>query len=151
GQSTGGVGAVTISSNGTLQTGSLWLGKNNVTAGVGGVMLTNGGTLEANFIQGGQNGLGLISGLDGILQFSTNYPLSSPGTINLTNAMISFRGIADAPTTLLTGGGISNVQFSGGVRLKLMNASNSLVAGIVLQTNSPGNFSGIVLAGNNNA
>ncbi|MCC7517664.1 MAG: hypothetical protein IT578_00600 [Verrucomicrobiae bacterium] len=154
-------GAVVVTGSGSMirLAGGVSIGSNSVNNqafGHGSLLLTDGGALEANTIYGGEGGTGTITNRGGIFQFTLNAPTINPltpGAIVVTNGIVSFRAIANAPV-LLGGTQLTNLTFQGNNAFQLNAATNATgLAGYtfdsVANTGSPTNYQRLILTGNN--
>jgi T5SS/PEP-CTERM-associated repeat protein len=151
GADTGGRGTVFVSgSTGLLRVGGvLAVGSDALTDGRGGVRVDRDGILEANLITTGEDSTGALTNSGGVYQFTTNAPSIPAGSVFLSNGIISFRGITDAPVSILNTPGVSNVIRTGGTYFQLNSASNSHENLIQLDPAPGANYQGVILRGTN--
>lgn len=99
----------------------------NGTSGV--ILITDRGTLEANSITNGLFGTGNITNINGVFQFTTAAPsimTNAGGTIFLTNGVISYRDVANAPVLITNN--VSRISMFGSNTFMLNNSTNAILS-----------------------
>jgi T5SS/PEP-CTERM-associated repeat protein len=118
----------------------LWTGSGG-SEGVGNVIVTNGAVLEANVID---VSAALPLHISGVLQFSTNLPSIPDGVVTLSSGVLSFRDVSSTDIRLV-GGPLEAITRLGNTRLRLINATNATVPGLVLQAGDSESYSELLL------
>lgn len=134
--------------------GSVWTVNGTLQAGVNGmsnvVLITDGGTLEANTIITGGGTASTITNRGGIYQFTSASPTitaaSGAGSIMMSNATISYRGVASAD---IHNAQVGNIAKQGENTFQLDNSTNVNVASYTFNTGNPSNYYRLALKNGN--
>lgn len=158
GRSAGGSGSILVTGAESLLStpGGVAVGSNGTLNGYGHLLVADGGIVQATRLESGYDGTGTISNRGGVFQFTTATPTISPltaGSIVVTNGVIGFRAIHDAPVNL-GGTSLTNLVFQGDNSFRLNAATNA--AGLasytfdsVANTGQATNYQRLILTGKN--
>ena len=120
----------TFASNVVLNGGGTFGSLASTNNFAGGLLIRNGGIFN---VQDASLTTGVISNRGGVFQFSSATPTfttNAPNTLILTNGVVSFNQIANAPL-LIGGSQLTNITYQGLNSYRLNNASNSYVSSYV--------------------
>ncbi|MCC7517567.1 MAG: hypothetical protein IT578_00110 [Verrucomicrobiae bacterium] len=131
--------------NSLLSVADLYVGT-NPTANASLVLVKDAATLAV--VTRMTAGPGIISNLGGVFQFGAGNPIINtnvPGSIVLSNGVVSFKGVSDA----VVNGQITKFTFLDRNTLRLDGTTNSAVATYAIGTNAGTTFASLNLTGNN--
>jgi T5SS/PEP-CTERM-associated repeat protein len=137
--------------------GSIWAVAGTLRVGLlsytNKVVVTDGGTLEANTIVTGGSTVSTVTNRGGVYQFTSASPTITPssgaGSIMMSNATVSYRGVVGAD---IHNAQVGNISKSGNNTFQLNNSTNanptSYKFDSVLNTGNPTNYQRLVLLNN---